>query len=160
MPNPDQGESNSFYTLVDVLHEQGKYGIMRRVYNKNNRPKIYVLIPNIQETPKCFIMSLLPNADNVVAKLSYDTKTKNINVKPDTNFKNFFDSLDITKENCNVKIPLSPQMMMLPYLNKLTDVALNKATSRNYHFEDIELDLWDQPKNPMAEAVQESWPID
>ncbi|CAH0549067.1 unnamed protein product [Brassicogethes aeneus] len=104
-------------SLVKVCKEENVYGIAKRVYNKNNNPKFYALIPVVSEEANYFMMTMLPYAEGV--KLAYEEKPVKTapEVHIDSDLENYLDSLEEK---------IMPPMIMAPTITKFAEYSLNK----------------------------------
>ncbi|KAG5876359.1 hypothetical protein JTB14_009044 [Gonioctena quinquepunctata] len=149
----------AFYNLVSVLANQNKYGIVKRVHMSHARARYFVLIPQPDMRPVCFLMVGLPYADDVMSHECETPTPSKVKGKEDE-FTRFFRSIDIFNKEPKVEVPLSPTMMMHPYLNKLVNSAATKVLKRDFDFESVELDDFSQEEtNKFVENLRHSWPV-
>ncbi|KAJ8969107.1 hypothetical protein NQ314_001917 [Rhamnusium bicolor] len=162
LPDHEKPEEccQAIYNLVDVLAEQKKYAIARRVYNANTKPKFFVLVPQPDLEPKCFAMSELPYADEVNNKYKFVVPTASATEsKNEDEFTQFFRSMDIWDDNCKVNIPLSPKLMLDWYSNKLVNAVAKQYLHRDLDLNEIDIDdLAETETNEFLDAFKKSWP--
>ncbi|KAJ8973073.1 hypothetical protein NQ317_002289, partial [Molorchus minor] len=159
LPDPEKTKDccQAFYNLVDILTEENKYAVVRRVYNANNKPKYFVLVPQPKLKPKCFVMSELPYADDV--KQNYSFRKPKSGGEDDDAFKNFCNSLDICNlASCKLNIPLSPKLTLDPYLDRLSTNAFKKYLNRDFDFDELDINMEESGNNEFSDAIKESVP--
>lgn len=105
-------------------------------------------------------MSELPYADDLKQSFNFCDPVVTENVE-DEAFKQFFNSIDISSDNCKVNVPLGPKMMLEPYTSKLANAAAKKYLDHEFSFDTLDInDLEDNGTNEFLEAVKASWPED
>ncbi|XP_018567653.1 uncharacterized protein LOC108908199 [Anoplophora glabripennis] len=159
LPDADKLDdcSQILYDLIDELAEQEKYVVMRRVYNANNKPKFFVLVPQPDLQPKCFVMSELPYADDLKQNFKCTEPVLTEKVEDDT-FEQFFNSIDIWNDNCKLSIPLGPKMMLEIYSSKLANAVAKQYLEQDFSFEELDVDDLENETNDSLEALKASWP--
>ncbi|KAJ8919971.1 hypothetical protein NQ315_006501 [Exocentrus adspersus] len=150
--------SQAFYNLVDVLAEQKKYAVVRRVYNSNNKPKFFVLVPQPESEPKSFVMSELPYADDLKQTLKFSDPVITEDAV-DEDFEKFFNSIDIWEDSCKLDVPLGPKMIVDLYLSKLANAAASKYLGREFKCQATDVvNMEDKDTNESLQAVRRAWP--
>lgn len=162
LPDADKPEdcSQILYTLIDELAKEEKYAVMRRVYNANNKPKFFVLVPQPELEPKCFVMAELPYADDLKQNFKFTEPVLTETIEDDI-FEQFFSSIDIWNDKCKLSVPLGPKMMLEPYTSKLANAAAKKYLENDLPFEELDInDLETNETNECLESLKASWPED
>lgn len=147
------------YNLIQILFEQEKYAIVKRVYNANNKPKYFVLVPQPNLEPKCFVMSELPYADDLKQNFKFTEPVVDAQIEDET-FKRFFDSIDIWDDSCKVNVPLGPKMMLDSDTSKLANAVANKYLGHEFSFDGVDINELDDETNEFLESLKASWPED
>ncbi|CAH1119642.1 unnamed protein product [Phaedon cochleariae] len=145
-----------FYHLVNVLADQKKYGIIKKVTNANCIPKYNVLIPRPDMNPKCLVMVGLPFADDVRRhKFEAPEPSK---IKQEEDFLAFLKSVDITNEQKKVDVPIGPLMMLETHAMRLVNAAANKLVRKDLQDVGIDNYLDVGGTNKLLENIRKSWP--
>lgn len=146
---------------MKVLAEEDKYAIVQRVYNNNNNPRFFVLIPEPNSTPCRFVMTNLPYADDITGKYHKISIPKPTDVKCDDDFTKFCQSLDVHHDRCCIDVPVAPTMMLEHFTNNVVKEVAEKicnGNNRSFEFRNKEfLDFYTPCSNGYAEELKKSW---
>lgn len=143
--------------------KEEKYGIVQRIYNKNNNPKFFVLKPDPESTPCRFIMTDLPYADDILGKYLNISIPKCPDIKSkEDDFSKFCQSLDIYHNRCCIDSPIAPTMMLEDFTNNTVKQIANKLCCKMAKTKNSDLLSVDTyPRNDYWDTLQESWvPVD
>ncbi|CAG9856944.1 unnamed protein product [Phyllotreta striolata] len=160
LPYDDKEEWFQFFTyLIKELDKSEKYGIVKRVYAATNKPRYYALIPDIYNTPKCFIMIALPYRHEYVP---FKCKIPEVPVKeaPENQkdeISDYLNSLTVDNENSNCKFTtLAPVMKLAEDQRRIVDEILKNCIGEEFFkFENFDLNF--SEKNEFIENLNLMW---